>query len=164
MPLTAIPRHLRDVVITEYGVAELRGQSDSEVVKRLIAVADSRFQDELVGQAKANGKLEASYTVPDCYRQNLPEALEHTLHPWLTAAMLPEYPFGTDLTDDELRMVRAMQKIKHASQHPAELLTMAVKSLWEGREAPPAYLERLGLTEAHSFKDLLVRRLFSNNV
>jgi acyl-CoA hydrolase len=161
---TTIPRHLRDVVITEYGVAELRGQSDSEVVKRLIAVADSRFQDELVAQAKANGKLEASYTVPDCYRQNLPEALEHTLHPWLTAGMLPDYPFGTDLTEDELRMVRAMQKIKHASQHPAELLTMTIKSLWEGREAPPAYLERLGLTEAHSFKDLLIRRLFSGNV
>lgn len=161
---TAIPRHLRDVVITEYGVAELRGQSDSEVVKRLIAVADSRFQDELVAQAKANGKLEASYTVPDCYRQNLPETLEHTLHPWLTAGMLPDHPFGTDLTDDELRMVRAMQKIKHASQHPTELLTMAVKSLWEGREAPPVYLERLGLSEAHSFKDLLIRRLFSGNV
>ena len=161
---TTIPRHLRDVVITEYGVAELRGQSDSEVVKRLIAVADSRFQDELVAQAKANGKLEASYTVPECYRQNLPEALEHTLHPWLTVGMLPDYPFGTDLTDDELRMVRVMQKIKHASQHPTELLTMAVKSLWEGREAPPAYLERLGLTEAHSFKDLLIRRLFSGNV
>jgi acyl-CoA hydrolase len=43
-----IPRHLRDIVITEYGVADLRGQNDSEVVKRLIAVADSRFQDELV--------------------------------------------------------------------------------------------------------------------
>jgi acyl-CoA hydrolase len=59
-----IPRHLRDVVITEYGIAELRGQADGEVVKRLIAVADSRFQDELVRQAKAHGKLEASYEVP----------------------------------------------------------------------------------------------------
>jgi acyl-CoA hydrolase len=48
-----IPRHLRDIIITEYGVADVRGQPDSEVVKRLIAVADSRFQDELVKQAKA---------------------------------------------------------------------------------------------------------------
>ena len=32
-----IPRHLRDIVITEYGVADLRGQSDAEVVKRLLA-------------------------------------------------------------------------------------------------------------------------------
>jgi hypothetical protein len=44
------------------------------VIKRLIAVADSRFQDELVKQAKAHGKLEASYQVPERYRRNLPEA------------------------------------------------------------------------------------------
>ncbi|MBK7003908.1 MAG: hypothetical protein IPH37_01245 [Burkholderiales bacterium] len=53
-----IPRHLRDIIITEYGVADLRGQPDAEVIKRLINVADSRFQDELVKQAKAHGKLE----------------------------------------------------------------------------------------------------------
>jgi len=161
---TTIPRHLRDIVVTEYGVARLRGQSDSEVVKRLIAVADSRFQVDLVTQAKAQGKLEADYEIPECYRQNLPEVLEAKLHPWAEAGLLPDYPFGTDLTDDELRMVRAMQKIKHASQHPAELLTMAVKSLWDDKKAPPGYLERLGLSEAHSFKDLLIRRLFSGNV
>lgn len=161
---TTIPRHLRDVVITEYGVADLRGQSDSEVVKRLIAIADSRFQADLVTQAKAHGKLEADYQVPDCYRNNLPAALDAKLHIWAEAGLLPDFPFGTDLTEDELRMVRAMQKIKHASQHPTEFLSMTLKSLWENRQAPPAYLERLGLTEAHSFKDLLIRRLFSGNV
>ena len=159
-----IPRHLRDVVVTEYGIAELRGQSDGEVVKRLIAVADSRFQDELVKQAKAHGKLEAGYSVPECYRQNLPEALEAKLLPWAQAGLLPDFPFGTDLTDDELQMVRAMKKMKHAGNHPAELLTMAVKCLWEGKEAPRAYLERLGLADAHSFKDLLIRRLFAGNL
>ncbi len=161
---TTIPRHLRDIVITEYGVARLRGQTDSEVVKRLIAIADSRFQADLVTQAKAQGKLEADYEVPEPYQQNLPETLEAKLHPWSEAGLLPDYPFGTDLTEDELRMVRAMQKIKHASEHPTELLAMAIKSLWEDKQAPPGYLERLGLDEAHSFKDLLIRRLFSGNV
>ncbi|MDP2369692.1 acetyl-CoA hydrolase/transferase C-terminal domain-containing protein [Rhodoferax sp.] len=159
-----IPRHLRDLFVTEYGVADLRGQPDGEVVKRLIAIADSRFQDELVKQAKAHGKLESDYSVPDRYRQNLPEVLEAKLHPWAEAGFLPDFPFGTDLTEDELHMVRAMKRIKHASQHPSELLTMAVKSLWEGKEAPQAYLERLGLADAHSFKDLLIRRLFAGNL
>jgi hypothetical protein len=159
-----IPRHLRDVVITEYGVAELRGQADSEVVKRLIAIADSRFQDELIDQAKAHGKLETSYELPDCYRHNLPEVLAAKIKPWSEAGLLPDFPFGTDLTDDELHMVRAMKKMKHASQHPTELLTMAVKSLWEGKEAPPEYLERLGLAEVHSFRDMLMRRLFAGNL
>ena len=159
-----IPRHLRDIMITEYGVADLRGQSDGEVVKRLIAIADSRFQDDLVKEAKAHGKLEADYVLPERYRSNLPEVLEKNLHPWTEAGLLPDFPFGTDLTEDELRMVRAMKKIKHASEHPAELLTMAIKSLWEGKEAPQAYLERLGLDDAHSIKDLLMRRLFAGNL
>jgi acyl-CoA hydrolase len=159
-----IPRHLRDVIVTEYGVADVRGQSDSEVIKRLIAIADSRFQDELVKQAKANGKLEAGYQVPDRYRNNLPQMLEDKLQPWAEAGLLPDFPFGTDLTDDELHIVRALKKLKHASNHPGELVTMAVKSLWEGKDAPDAYLERLGLADAHSFKDLLVRRLFAGNL
>ncbi len=159
-----IPRHLRDLFVTEYGVADLRGQPDGEVVKRLIAIADSRFQDELVKQAKAHGKLEADYSVPDRYRHNLPEVLEAKLHPWAEAGLLPDFPFGTDLTDDELHMVRAMKRIKHASQHPSELLTMAVKALWDDKQAPQAYLERLGLADAHSFKDLLIRRLFAGNL
>ncbi len=159
-----IPRHLRDVVITEYGVADLRGQPDSEVIQRLIAVADSRFQDELVTQAKAHHKLPSNYRVPDRWRQNLPQALEAKLHPWSQAGLLPDFPFGTELTDDELHIVRALKKLKHATQHPAELVSLAVRSLWEGREAPHAYLERLGLAEAHSFKDLFVRRLFAGNL
>jgi len=159
-----IPRHLRDIVITEYGVADLRGQSDADVIKRLIAIADSRFQEELVKQAKSNGKLEAGYQVPDRYRHNLPQMLEDKLHPWSEAGLLPDFPFGTDLTDDEMHIVRALKKLKHASHHPKELVTMAVKSLWEGKEAPHAYLERLGLAEAHSFKDLFVRRLFAGNL
>jgi acyl-CoA hydrolase len=159
-----IPRHLRDVVITEYGVAELRGQSDGEVVKRLIAIADSRFQGELVKQAKAHGKLDAHYEVPECYRHNLPEVLAAKLHPWAQAGLLPDFPFGTDLTDDEQHMVRAMKKMKHAGSHPSELIATVVKNLWEGKEAPPAYLERLGLADPQSFKDLLMRRLFAGNL
>src|SRR6185312_4682565 len=31
-----IPRHLRDFVVTEYGIANLRGKSDSEVIKQLL--------------------------------------------------------------------------------------------------------------------------------
>lgn len=159
-----IPRHLRDVIITEYGVAELRGQPDSEVIKRLIAVADSRFQDELVKQAKANGKLDAHYQVPQRYRNNYPEALEDKLHPWAQAGLLPDFPFGTDLTKDELHIVRALKKLKRATEHPTELLSMAFKSFWGGKEMPQAYQERLGLTDAHSFKDTVVRRLLAGNL
>ncbi len=159
-----IPRHLRDIVITEYGVADLRGQSDSEVVKRLIAVADSRFQAELVAQAKAHGKLETDYELPARYRENLPEMLDAKLHPWSQAGLLPAFPFGTDLTPDELHIVTALKRLQRATRHPVDLVTLAVRSLWEGKEAPHAYLERLGLADAHSFKDMFIRKLFAGNL
>ncbi len=159
-----IPRHLRDIIVTEYGVADLRGQPDSEVVKRLIAVADSRFQPELVHQAKAHGKLEAGYEIPQRYLSNLPETLEDKLRPWAQAGLLPDFPFGTDLTDDELNIVRALKKLKHASNHPTELLAMALRALWDGKQAPQAYLERLGLADAHGLKDVVLRRLFAGNL
>ena len=136
----------------------------SDLVKRLIAIADSRFQADLVAQAKANGKLDTDYEIPERYRSNLPQTLKDKLHPWAEAGLLPDFPFGTDLTADELRIVRALKKLQRASANPAELLSMAVKSLWNGNEAPPAYLERLGLAEAHSLRDLIVRRLFAGNL
>jgi hypothetical protein len=145
-------------------VAELRGQPDSEVVKRLIAIADSRFQDQLVNDAKAHGKLEANYQLPERYRHNLPQMLDDKLHPWSRAGLLPAFPFGTDLTEDELHIVTALKRLKHATQHPVELVTQAVKSLWENKEAPHAYLERLGLAEASSFKDMFIRKLFAGNL
>jgi acyl-CoA hydrolase len=159
-----IPRHLRDIVITEYGVADLRGRSDSEVVKRLIAIADSRFQVELVAQAKAHGKLETNYELPARYRENLPEMLDAKLHPWSQAGLLPAFPFGTDLTPDELHIVTALKRLQRATRHPVELVTLAVRSLWDGKEAPHAYLERLGLADAHSFKDMFIRKLFAGNL
>jgi len=159
-----IPRHLRDIVITEYGVADIRGLSDGEVVKRLIAIADSRFQDELVREAQAHGKLPADYVLPERYRHNTPQRLDELLHPWSQAGLLPAFPFGTDLTADELHIVTALKRLKKATQHPVELVTMAVRSLWEGKEAPHAYLERLGLDDARSFKDLFIKRLFANNL
>jgi hypothetical protein len=159
-----IPRHLRDLVITEYGVAELRGQPDAEVVKRLLAIADSRFQQELMVQAQANGKLEPDYVLPERYRHNLPQNIEATLAPWMASGLLPDFPFGTDLTPDELHMVRALKRLQHASTHPAEMLQMLAKSLWHPAQAPQAYLDRLGLGEAHGLKDVVIRRLFAGNL
>ena len=52
--------------------------------------------------------------------------------------LLPAFPFGTDLTADELHSVTALKRLKRATQHPVELVTMAVKSLWETKEAPHA--------------------------
>ena len=35
-----IPRHLRDVFITEYGVADVRGKSDAETIAAMLQITD----------------------------------------------------------------------------------------------------------------------------
>ncbi|HMJ28133.1 MAG TPA: acetyl-CoA hydrolase/transferase C-terminal domain-containing protein, partial [Xanthobacteraceae bacterium] len=78
---TTIPRHLRDVVVTEYGVADLRGKTDRDVIAAMLAVADSRFQDELLRQAKEAGKIEQGFELPAACRDNTPERIARALKP-----------------------------------------------------------------------------------
>src|ERR1700710_1656473 len=58
-----IPRHLRDIIVTEYGVADLRGKSDADVIAAMLGVADSRFQNDLMRQAKDAGKLSSKFEI-----------------------------------------------------------------------------------------------------
>ena len=76
-----IPRHLRDVIVSEYGVADLRGKSDAEVIAAMLRVADSRFQAELARQAKDAGKLPKGFEIPAAHRENFPERIASALKP-----------------------------------------------------------------------------------
>jgi acyl-CoA hydrolase len=50
--IVTTPRHQLDVVITEYGVAELRGATVRERARSLAAIAHPDFRDELADQAE----------------------------------------------------------------------------------------------------------------
>jgi acyl-CoA hydrolase len=50
-------KNIVDRVVTEYGVAELRGSSIAERTRRLIDVAHPKFRDELSAEARACGYL-----------------------------------------------------------------------------------------------------------
>src|SRR6516165_3395312 len=113
-----IPRHLRDIVVTEYGVADLRGRSDAEVIAAMLKIADSRFQDELMRAAKAAGKLPMSYQIPGAFRENLPERISAALKPAREAGLLPAFPFGSDFTDVEQRLIRALEILEKAQRTP----------------------------------------------
>jgi acyl-CoA hydrolase len=49
---TTVPRHYRDVFVSEYGIAATRGKPDQEVIDAIAGIADSAFQDELVDAAR----------------------------------------------------------------------------------------------------------------
>ncbi|NKI18258.1 acetyl-CoA hydrolase [Spongiibacter sp. KMU-166] len=104
-----IPRHLRDIVITEYGVADLRARTDGEVCSSLIEIADSRFQKHLIAQAKQQGLLSADYQLDPRYRHNLPNRVTELVA--RAGEDLPAYPFGCDFTDRELRTARRLKQI-----------------------------------------------------
>jgi len=157
---TTIPRHLRDIVVTEYGVADLRGKSDEDVIAAMLNVADSRFQNELLAEAKKNHKISKSYEIPAAFRNNTPTRIEAALDSFQHAGLLPDFPFGTDFDDTELRIIPALQLLKQKLASPLSLAPV----LWRGltvRENAEirACIERMELTKATSLKDKLYRAL-----
>ncbi len=156
-----IPRHLRDVVVTEYGVADLRGRTDQEVIAALLNIADSRFQDELLGQAKAARKIASDYRIPDAFRNNLPARLEKALAGHRRAGFFSEYPFGTDLTAEEIVLARALKFLQaRTTTLPARLATLAV-AIVRGRSASKyrSLLQRLRLESPATFGERVLQRL-----
>ncbi|MFZ2507887.1 MAG: acetyl-CoA hydrolase/transferase C-terminal domain-containing protein, partial [Steroidobacteraceae bacterium] len=91
---TTIPRHLRDICLTEYGIADLRWKSDAEVAAAMLDIADSRFQPALLAEAQLAGKLPAGHRIHDRHRNNHPEALERVFAPHRLQGEFSELPFG----------------------------------------------------------------------
>src|SRR5690606_18396143 len=89
-----ISRHLRDIVVTEYGIADLRGKNAAQVIEALVRMADARFQDELIAAAQKAGKLPGDFELEAEYRQNTPWRLL-TLQTEFPQLFL-EYPLGCD--------------------------------------------------------------------
>ncbi|MCC5968937.1 MAG: hypothetical protein JJU15_03220 [Pararhodobacter sp.] len=150
-----IPRHMRDIVVTEYGIADLRGRSDAETIAALLEITDSRFQEELEGQAKSSGKLPKSYRLPDTARSNTPRALRKWLDPHRESD-LPHFPFGTDFTEIEQYLLPALADLQQASASFPSLLSLMLRGL-SGRPARRERdaLQRLNLTEPGDVKTRL---------
>lgn len=159
-----IPRYLRDIVVTEYGIADLRGQTDSETIKRLLAITDSRFQPELLAQARSFGKIEPGYEIPEDQLHNLPETIQQKLQPLTAANLLPDFPFGSDFTPEELGIIRILQRMKGNAEHPLQLVKALVTSMTENKDVPAAWLERLQLDHPETLKEKLLRQLFIGNM
>jgi acyl-CoA hydrolase len=155
-----IPRHLRDVFATEYGVADVRGKSDHEVIAAMLSIADSRFQGELIREAKDAGKLAKDYEIPAAHCENYPERIAGALKPFREAGLLPAFPFGSDFTQVEQRLVPALQALREASSSPLALAKLTFRGLVAGAVNEVA-LARLGLDRPKGPSDRLYRALVS---
>ncbi|WP_022978147.1 acetyl-CoA hydrolase/transferase C-terminal domain-containing protein [Nevskia ramosa] len=161
-PHATIARHERDIVITEYGVADLRGKTDRECIEALLAIADSRLQEKLAEQAQRAGKLPRSYQVPEASRQNLPQHLAAALAPFQTSGLLPKLPFGNDLTDAELALAARLGKLKTAAstwKGRAQLLVAFLAPADAEQAEVAAALKHLQLSAPASGKEQRLARL-----
>jgi hypothetical protein len=156
-----IPRHLRDIVVTEYGVADLRGLSDQDVIAALLNITDSRFQEGLKRQAQAAGKLRADYQIPDSHRSNSPRALEERFILARARGLFSEFPFGTDLTGEEIVLAKALGNLKdRTSGGWARVKAAGLAAASRGTpSAVRPYLQRMSLSAPKTRQEWLWQRL-----
>lgn len=156
-----IPRHLRDVVITEYGIADLRGKTDEEVAISLINIADSRFQSKLLAKAKKENKIRTNYQIENSFRNNLPHKYQGMLKELKNKDLFPAFPLGCDFTEEELKIGKTLKHIKLLSSKKSSLLKFIGESIWV-KACPEKFkplLQRMDLESPKSLKERLYQKM-----
>jgi hypothetical protein len=151
------------VFITEYGIADLRGKSDSECIEAMIGIADARFIDDLVAQAKQARKLPADFRVPEVWRRNTPQRLRDALAPLQGQGLLDPFPFGSDFTEVERTLLPALTWLKSRGASLAGKLAImgALVSPGPAVAGEGEALARMGFGHARGLADRLQKRLLS---
>ncbi|ALN56308.1 4-hydroxybutyrate coenzyme A transferase [Lysobacter enzymogenes] len=156
-PQATIPRHLRDVYVTEYGIAHLRGKTDEDCILAMAAIAGSGFQQPLLQAAIGAGKL-----APKLYRasdRNTPQRLRAALAPLRAQGVLPDYPLGSDFTAVEQRLVKALAWLKANTATTGAKTRTALKAWFSGGAADAEAMQRMGLERPAGFAEKLEARL-----
>ncbi|MDF2177433.1 acetyl-CoA hydrolase/transferase C-terminal domain-containing protein [Aliiglaciecola sp. CAU 1673] len=155
-----IPRHLRDIVVTEYGAAILRGKTDRDVIVAMLAITDSQFQPELLAKAKAAGKIEQDYQIPPAFRNNTAASLKQKFADAGALEHLPYYPLGTTFSDEVALLASSLQYLKERGGNRRILLAL----LWQGlrggqklRDRFCNHLARMQLLECKSWSERINR-------
>ena len=159
-----IPRHLRDIVITEYGIADLRSRSDAECIQALIEISDAEFQEELLETARSEGKIPKSYRIPEWARKNTPNALKARIREGQKDGAFQPFALGSDFTPQEQRIALALEKLKARSEKPGvagklDLLRFLTASFSVDQSRFSSELTRMGLERPQSLKEKLYAQL-----
>lgn len=150
-----VPRSLRDIVVSEYGIADLRGKSDRACVVAMLDIADSAFQSGLAAQAKRAGKLEAGYR--PVAQTNTSDRLERSLARSRQNGALPLFPHGTEMTLLEQTLVEPLSDLR--SLTPRTLGRIVKAGFGATTQEEQLALTRLGLDSPTGFKERALRHL-----
>ncbi|MEO1245454.1 MAG: acetyl-CoA hydrolase/transferase C-terminal domain-containing protein [Pseudomonadota bacterium] len=159
-PHVTVPRHHRDVYVSEYGVAATRGKTDQEVIAAMLGIADSAFQPELLEQAARAGKIGRDYAIPAASLDNTPELLHEVFEHDELRAHFPPYPLDTELTPTERRLADSLEWLKARSGGRRSLAKLVLKAVARRPEDDTAEaLARMGLDRPTGLGQRLYRRL-----
>ncbi|QEE17383.1 acetyl-CoA hydrolase/transferase C-terminal domain-containing protein [Promethearchaeum syntrophicum] len=158
---TSIPRYLKDIVVTEYGIADLRGTSDEDCIKEMLNITDSRFQESLLKEAKKAKKINNDYKIPEKFKNNTPKGLVDKFSSFSERGLFKTFPFGHDFNEDELSIAVALKTVKnHAEAHKLDIIKTLIKSP-NSRTIEKAhhYLELLELENPETSHDKISQKL-----
>lgn len=154
-----IPRHLRDIYVNQYGIADLLGATDEACVIAMTAIAEVPFQQRLLASAKAARKLREDFAAPDAWQRNTPDALTAALAPFRADGTLPDYPLGSDFTDVEQRLLRALAWLKQGNATWRGKLTLLIGVLSGSLANDAEAMRRMGLDAPSGIAEKLEARL-----
>ncbi|MFS8062989.1 MAG: acetyl-CoA hydrolase/transferase C-terminal domain-containing protein [Luteimonas sp.] len=154
-----IPRHLRDLYISEYGIADVHGKVDEDCIVAMAGIADARFQHALLDDAKRNRKLRRDFVEPPTWARNTPASLRARLAPLQADGTLPDYPLGSDFTEVEQRLVKALGWLKANTASTGGKLHMVWQALRTGGAVDQQALVRMQLEHPRSPGEWLEARL-----
>ncbi|MCH6482513.1 acetyl-CoA hydrolase [Pseudoxanthomonas sp. LH2527] len=126
---TTIPRHLRDLYVSEYGIADVRGKNDEDCIIAMGGITDARFQQALVDRAQRAGKLRSGFHAPGHWIDNTPVHLSARLRVFRHDGTLPDYPLGSDFTEVEQRIVGALGWLKANTAMPWKRIGTVLRAL-----------------------------------
>jgi len=156
---TTIPRHLRDVYVSQYGIADLLGVTDEDCAIAMTAMAEAPFQQGLIDAAKAARKLRADFVIPAAWQRNTPERLSATLAPFRRDGTLPDYPLGSDFDEVEQRLLRALGWLKAGTADFSGKLKVFAGALAGPLAGDAAALQRMSLHAPRSVAERVQARL-----
>ncbi len=157
-----VPRHLRDIFITEYGIADLRNKTDEESILGMISITSPEFRDSLLKRAIQVGKVSKSAKYKALDHESAYSAVKKVNQ---NKSRSNVFPFGTCLSEVEAKGLLILLLLKEdyglTFSTICTHLQFIFRRIFLG-ERPDKELRRLfDLNELSFFKKIIYESLIS---
>lgn len=155
---TTVPRHHRDLYVSEFGIAATRGKTDAQVIEAMLGITDAAFQNELRDEAISASKLDRNDG--EITGENTLENVRSVFNDESIRGHFPDYPLGTDLNETEQKLASALEWLKAETATQAGKLATIGKAMFSSVETNhSAAVEHMELTQPQGMKQRITRKL-----